>query len=73
MKEQWRDELAELLARAEAEGRDLTTEEWHRFCELLPHSERNAMAQYIISTLSLGRAAALHGASSPGLQEPAKG
>lgn len=73
MRETWRKELAEMLARAESEGRELTEAEWWRFCELLPQAERTAVAEYITSTLSPGRVAGRRVAWSPGLQELARG
>lgn len=73
MNEQWRDELAELLARAETEGRELTNAEWLRFCELIPLSDRVAMVKRITSKISPGQAAAPCGASLLGLLGPARG
>lgn len=71
--ERWRVELAELLARAEAEGRNLTDGEWLKFCELLPPSDRAAMARCITSKISLGQAVAPCGASLLGLLGPMRG
>ena len=72
-KEQWRNELAEMLAAAEKDGRDLTDTEWKRFCELIPPAERARLAERITSKISPGRAAHPCGASQLGLLGPARG
>ncbi len=57
--EQWRVELAELLARVEAEGRELTDAEWRKLLVIVPEKEAAELGEHFTATLQVRKATRL--------------